>query len=41
MGEVKILMKCACGQEEAVPLDDMGRVFDRRADGQEVIVEKL
>ena len=30
---VEISLKCACGQEEVVQLDDVNRVFGRHADG--------
>ena len=37
MREVKILLKCACGQEEVVQLGDVSRGFGRHADEQKVI----
>ena len=37
----KILLKCACGQENVVQLGDMSRGFGRHADGQKVIVVNL
>ena len=30
---VKIYLKCACGQEEVVQLDDVSREFGRHASG--------
>ena len=41
VSEVKILLKCACCQEEAVQLGDVSRGFDRHSDGQKVIVVNL
>ena len=41
MSEVKILLKCACCQEEVVQLGDVSRGFDRHSDGQKVIVVNL
>ena len=37
MREVKILLKCAFGQEEVVQLGEVSRGFGRHADGQKVI----
>ena len=34
---VKILLKCACGQEEAVQLGDLSRGFGCPANGKKVI----
>ena len=41
MSEVKILLKCACGREEAVQLGDVSRGFGRHCDGQKVMVVNL
>ena len=41
MSEVKILLKCSCGQEEAVQLGDVSRGFGRHANRQKVIVVNL
>ena len=41
MSEVKILVKCACGQEEVVQLGDVNRWFGCHTDGQKVIVVNL
>ena len=41
MSEVKILLKCACGREEAVNLGDASRGFDCHCDGQKVMVVNL
>ena len=38
---MKILLKCACGQEEVGQLGDVSRGFDRHPDGQKVIVVNL
>ena len=36
--EVRVLLKCTCGQEEVVLLDYVSRGFNCHADGQKVIV---
>ena len=41
MSEVKILLKCSCGQEEVVQFGDVSRGFGRHTDGQKVIVVNL
>ena len=41
VSEVKILLKCACGREEAVKLGDVSRGFGRHCDGQKVMVVNL
>ena len=41
MSVVKILLKCACGQEEVVQLGNVSRGFGRHAGLQKVIVVNL
>ena len=35
------MLKCTCGKEEVVKLDDVSRGFDRHGDGQKVIIVNL
>ena len=38
---MKILLKCARGQDKVVQLDNVSRGFARQADGQKVITVNL